>query len=504
MKILNKIIGAFLGLAMAIGTGFAVSNNSKVVPAHAAAGDTVSFLFTTSSAKKLNTAYGANTLADDNISGLNVSCTTAKVSGAGDSINGTYNTSFGGEQMTTNANRNQTVSFTFENPWAGTHAIYKEYTQINSVTFTGVAGSGTTYNVTCTIDGVAATGDNSGFSATKTTTTFTPATGHNKGIIIITVAYSSGSKGWYFDNLGINAEIPAASCTHNWVAGTVHAPTCTEAGYTEYECSLCHETKNDDVVAALGHDFEDGVCTVCGALESASIIILPADGTAATSSDWSITKSGITISAIASTLNSDQMRIFKGKTITISSNDENIIRIKFECTASGATQYGPGCFAETSGYFYEGTIGQYLGATKSITFTAETNQVRITKITIWLASKANWCAAFSDLINCDETGATQPWSNKWPLFKTAFNGLEDADKTDFKTLNNTVTVRYDYIVGKYDYEDFMNRSPARIGNSKILAATITNTNEALPVIIISFIAITAIGAYAVFRKKKEN
>lgn len=46
-----------------------------------------------------------------------------------------------------------------------------------------------------------------------------------------------------------------STCTHNWVAGTVHAATCTENGYTEYECSLCHETKQDDVVAALGHDW---------------------------------------------------------------------------------------------------------------------------------------------------------------------------------------------------------------------------------------------------------
>ena len=47
----------------------------------------------------------------------------------------------------------------------------------------------------------------------------------------------------------------ASECTHNWVAGEVHAPTCTEAGYTEYECSICHEGKHDDVVAATGHDY---------------------------------------------------------------------------------------------------------------------------------------------------------------------------------------------------------------------------------------------------------
>ena len=47
----------------------------------------------------------------------------------------------------------------------------------------------------------------------------------------------------------------ASTCTHNWVAGTVHAATCTEDGYTEYECSLCHLEKNDDLVPAFGHSF---------------------------------------------------------------------------------------------------------------------------------------------------------------------------------------------------------------------------------------------------------
>ena len=169
-------------------------------------GDTVTFTYTTSSSKKISTTYGSNTLADDG-GKLSISCTTAKLSGSG-VIQNTYNTTFGGQQMTTNANNGTTVSFTFGNPWSGTHATYKDYTQINSVTFTAVAGSSTTYNVACTIDGVAATGDHSSFDATKTTCTFTPAEDHDRGVIVITVSYSSGSKGWYFDNLGINAEVP--------------------------------------------------------------------------------------------------------------------------------------------------------------------------------------------------------------------------------------------------------------------------------------------------------
>ncbi len=43
----------------------------------------------------------------------------------------------------------------------------------------------------------------------------------------------------------------------------VTAPTCTEAGYTTYTCG-CGETYTDNEVAALGHDYENGVCGMCG------------------------------------------------------------------------------------------------------------------------------------------------------------------------------------------------------------------------------------------------
>ncbi|MCQ2793162.1 MAG: hypothetical protein MJ221_01890 [Bacilli bacterium] len=224
-KLFTKIVGLCLGLTMAVGVGLVVGlecNDNTPIGINAAAGDTVSFSYTTSSSKKLSTTYGNNTLVDDNISGLSVSCVTAKLSGNG-AIQNTYNNDFGGQQMTTNANRDTTVSFTFGYPWAGDHETYGKYTQINSVKFTGVAGSSTSYKVTCTIDGVAATGDNTGFSATKTTTTFTPASGHNCGGIVLTIEYVSGSKGWYFDKLEINSEVPASSKTldHISVGGSM-------------------------------------------------------------------------------------------------------------------------------------------------------------------------------------------------------------------------------------------------------------------------------------------
>jgi hypothetical protein len=53
----------------------------------------------------------------------------------------------------------------------------------------------------------------------------------------------------------------------------VTAPTCTEAGYTTYTCSVCGDSYVADEVAALGHDWADATCTapktckVCGATE---------------------------------------------------------------------------------------------------------------------------------------------------------------------------------------------------------------------------------------------
>lgn len=122
-----------------------------------------------------------------------------------------------------------------------------------------------------------------------------------------------------------------------------------------------------------------------GSMIAAEVIITPSDFTAATESDYSTTKSGVTVAVTASTVNADQMRIFKGKTITISA-ESNITKIVFTCTANGTAKYGPGCFAAQAGYTYEesGKTGTWEGSAKSVSFTAESNQVRATQIVVTL------------------------------------------------------------------------------------------------------------------------
>lgn len=43
---------------------------------------------------------------------------------------------------------------------------------------------------------------------------------------------------------------------HDFVATTTVEPTCTERGYTDYECRYCGKTKRDDFKGSLGHDWE--------------------------------------------------------------------------------------------------------------------------------------------------------------------------------------------------------------------------------------------------------
>ena len=42
-------------------------------------------------------------------------------------------------------------------------------------------------------------------------------------------------------------------------------PTCTEKGYTTYTCTVCNYSYRGNETAALGHSYQNGVCTRCGA-----------------------------------------------------------------------------------------------------------------------------------------------------------------------------------------------------------------------------------------------
>ena len=64
---------------------------------------------------------------------------------------------------------------------------------------------------------------------------------------------------------GLRLTVAEQAHTHSYES-VVTAPTCTEGGYTTYTCA-CGDSYVADETDALGHSYEGGVCTVCGAAD---------------------------------------------------------------------------------------------------------------------------------------------------------------------------------------------------------------------------------------------
>lgn len=71
---------------------------------------------------------------------------------------------------------------------------------------------------------------------------------------------------------------------HDWEEVPAKAPTCTEAGHAAYwkclDCGLMQDRNGNTltavpVIAATGHNYQNGVCTVCGAREDVPAPVTP-------------------------------------------------------------------------------------------------------------------------------------------------------------------------------------------------------------------------------------
>ena len=68
-----------------------------------------------------------------------------------------------------------------------------------------------------------------------------------------------------------------AALGHKYEA-VVTAPTCTEAGFTTYTCSACNDSYVADEVAALGHKANEATCTEASVCEVCKVELAPALG----------------------------------------------------------------------------------------------------------------------------------------------------------------------------------------------------------------------------------
>lgn len=107
-------------------------------------------------------------------------------------------------------------------------------------------------------------------------------------------------------------------------------------------------------------------------------------GTSTTGADQ-ITKDGVTIAITGGTLSrTDNYRVYKNQSITVSSTVGNITKVEFTCTANDGAQYGPGNFtgATAGSYTFNGNMGTWTGDAASFAMTASTAQVRATQIVV--------------------------------------------------------------------------------------------------------------------------
>ena len=117
-----------------------------------------------------------------------------------------------------------------------------------------------------------------------------------------------------------------------------------------------------------------------------SVVFVPGDFNALTSTAFEIEKYGITLACTSGSITADQFRFFKSQELTISSTAGTITQIEFACTADNDAKYGPGGFAEIDGYTYSGKTGIWTGNSESVTFSTTYNQVRATKVVVTISS----------------------------------------------------------------------------------------------------------------------
>ncbi len=128
------------------------------------------------------------------------------------------------------------------------------------------SGSITT-NATCTTTGVKT------FACSRCGTTRTEtikASGHSYGDWIIDKEATETETGSKHRVCGAcddieTLTIPLVGHEHNYTA-TVTPPTCNEQGYTTHTCS-CGDYYTDSFTTALEHSYNNGVCSLCGAID---------------------------------------------------------------------------------------------------------------------------------------------------------------------------------------------------------------------------------------------
>ena len=384
-KLLTKIVGAALGVAMTVGVGVAVATSAnKDIQKAEAADITYSFTINDSNFDKTGSGSGYAAYNGDH------TITATQVGGSA-TMEVTYNS-------------NQVMNGI---QWQKNNGVIYNKTDlgtVNSVSITKSAGSFTTTYGTTQNPSSGSQGTGKGYfkiavgGATGTvsaiTVNFTISTGSSKTPTSTSVTATNDKTVLNYEETvqlipsvtyGTSTSVPGATVTYSSSDSTIASVNATTGLVT------ASSSKSGTVVITAtyaGNDTYDGSSgTISITVRDPNAIdIIPSQFSEITQDEVDQTISGIHFN-ITNGTTTTEVRIFKNATLTISAT-RNITNIVLECSANGTAKYGPGAFGTGApeGYTFEseGKLGTWVGTAKSVAFTASSEQVRVVKFTITL------------------------------------------------------------------------------------------------------------------------
>ncbi len=194
--------------------------------------------------------------------------------------------------------------------------------------------------------------------------------------------------------------------------------------------------------------------------------------------------------------------------------------IKFSITVGGQTinVFGSKYLSNMSSLnsaYNSISVGDYISISNMATsYNNSQMQLALTETTVITKgySLSAFCEEFLDNVLCDDQGRNAPTyatGYSWSTFKTLYGKLSSADQQTLRTTASSesgnsierAVAKYDYIVAKYGYENFINRTVIPLSNHQKL---IVNNSILFISIASLMVAISAAGVYFLLRKKKHQ
>ena len=206
--------------------------------------------------------------------------------------------------------------------------------------------------------------------------------------------------------------------------------------------------------------------------------------------------------------NGAAVRCYPGNMLTITSTKANIISITFTFGANDSTS---NAIVPTTGTYSNGTWTNISMQNQVVfNFDGSSGNRRIAGITVNYYNATSFATEFLSGTGCDSTGKTAPtvnWSSMSTKYTTLLftedqNTLKNASANESGTTIEQAIARYNYIVNKYGYTNFMNRSTS--GSYNNFTMVNEETNYTALIVVISIMSSISLIGFVLYKKKKKQ